>query len=126
MCHGNGIKFEHFSSDALRRSQNARKRTSPSGRPRGPSPHGSKSQQQGLHRRRRKEAPVCANPQRQTRIVTPKSHFVGRLIAHVGFIGAFSMKSVEGCGWKRGTEIKPKPEHMQDSSLQQNHYKHGP
>uniref|UniRef100_A0A3P9M559 Glutamate receptor n=1 Tax=Oryzias latipes TaxID=8090 RepID=A0A3P9M559_ORYLA len=74
MCHGNGIKFEHFSSgltDALRRSQNARKRTSPSGCPRGPSPNGSKSQQQGLRRRRRK-APVSANPQRQTRIVTPK------------------------------------------------------
>ncbi|XP_018555311.1 glutamate receptor ionotropic, NMDA 2A [Lates calcarifer] len=75
MCHGNGIKFEHFSSgftDAVRRNQNASKRTGHGGCLHGPSHHGSKTQHSshGLRRRRRKSS-ATANLQ-QPRFVTPK------------------------------------------------------
>ncbi len=69
------IKFEHFSSgftDAVRRKQNASKRTGHGGCLHGPSHHGSKTQHSshGLRRRRRKTS-ATANPQ-QPRFVTPK------------------------------------------------------
>ncbi|KAK5899253.1 hypothetical protein CesoFtcFv8_008749 [Champsocephalus esox] len=75
MCHGNGIKFEHFSSgftDAVRRNHNASKRTGHGGCLHGPSDHGSKTQHSshGLRRRRRKTS-ATANLQ-QPRFVTPK------------------------------------------------------
>uniref|UniRef100_A0AAQ5ZKS6 Glutamate receptor n=1 Tax=Amphiprion ocellaris TaxID=80972 RepID=A0AAQ5ZKS6_AMPOC len=75
MCHGNGIRLEHFSSgftDAVRRNQNASKRTGHGGCLRGPSHHASKTQHSshGLRRRRRKTS-ATANLQ-QPRIVTPK------------------------------------------------------
>ncbi|TDH15739.1 hypothetical protein EPR50_G00013080 [Perca flavescens] len=75
MCHGNGIKFEHFSSgftDAVRRNQNASKRTGHGGCLHGPSDHGSKTQHSshGLRRRRRKTS-ATANLQ-QPRFVTTK------------------------------------------------------
>lgn len=69
------IKFEHFSAgltDAVRRNQNASKRTGHGGCLHGPSHHGSKTQHSshGLRRRRRKSS-ATANPQ-QPRFVTPK------------------------------------------------------
>lgn len=69
------IKFEHFSSsftDAVRRNQNASKRTGHGGCLHGPSCHGSKTQHSshGLRRRRRKTS-ATANLQ-QPRFVTPK------------------------------------------------------
>uniref|UniRef100_A0A7N6BRZ4 Glutamate receptor n=1 Tax=Anabas testudineus TaxID=64144 RepID=A0A7N6BRZ4_ANATE len=75
MCHGNGIKFEHFSSgfiDAVRRNHNASKRTGHGGCLHGPSRHGNKTQHasHGLRRRRRKTS-ATANLQ-QPRVVTRK------------------------------------------------------
>lgn len=69
------IKFEHFSSgltDAVRRNQNASKRTGHGGCLHGPSHHGSTTQHSshGLRRRRRKTS-ATANLQ-QPRFVTPK------------------------------------------------------
>ncbi|KAM4584994.1 glutamate receptor ionotropic, NMDA 2A-like [Odontesthes bonariensis] len=75
MCHGNGIKFEHFSfgfTDAVRRARHASQRSGRGGRLRAPSPHGSKSRHSshGLSRRRRKSS-ASAHPQRPG-FVTPK------------------------------------------------------
>lgn len=69
------IKFEHFSSgftDAVRRNQNASKRTGHGGCLHGPSHHGIKTQHSshGLRRRRRKTS-ATANLQ-QPSFVTPK------------------------------------------------------
>ncbi|XP_038141247.1 glutamate receptor ionotropic, NMDA 2A isoform X1 [Cyprinodon tularosa] len=79
MCHRNGIKFEHCSSgftDAVRRNQNASKRSGLCGGLHGPPPHGSTSQQQhsthGLRRRRRKTSSTPTPHQRQRFFVTPK------------------------------------------------------
>lgn len=68
-------KFEHFSSgltDAVRRNQNASKRTGHGGCLHGPSHHGSETQRSshGLRRRRRKTS-ATANLQ-QPHFVTPK------------------------------------------------------
>ncbi|KAF7663440.1 hypothetical protein LDENG_00209900 [Lucifuga dentata] len=75
MCHGNGIKFEHFSSgftDTVRRNQNVSRRTGHGGCLYGPSHHGSETQDSphGLTRRRRKTSGT-ANLQ-QPHFVTPK------------------------------------------------------
>ncbi|XP_071378966.1 glutamate receptor ionotropic, NMDA 2A [Centroberyx affinis] len=75
MCHGNGIKFEHFSSGlagAVRRTQNVSGRPGHGGCLYGRSHHGSKTQDSphGLTRRRRKTS-ATANLQ-QPRFVTPK------------------------------------------------------
>lgn len=69
------IKFEHFSSgftDAVRRNQNASKRTGDGGCLHGASHHGTKTQHSshGLRRRRRKSS-ATATPQKP-RFVTPK------------------------------------------------------
>uniref|UniRef100_A0A1A8HKQ0 Glutamate receptor n=1 Tax=Nothobranchius korthausae TaxID=1143690 RepID=A0A1A8HKQ0_9TELE len=82
MCHGNGIKFEHFSfgfTNAVRRNRHASKRTGRGGCLHGFSPHRhnnnhNKTQHSphGLRRRRRK-APTTPQPRpQQPRVVTPK------------------------------------------------------
>ncbi|KAI3352476.1 hypothetical protein L3Q82_005426 [Scortum barcoo] len=76
MCHGNGIKFEHFSSgfaDAVRRNQNASKRTGHGGCLHGPPSHHGGTTQHSSHglRRRRRKPSATANLQ-QPRFVTPK------------------------------------------------------
>lgn len=78
------IKFEHFSSgftDAVRRNQNASKRTGHGGCLHRPSDHGSKTQHSshGLRRRRRKTSRTENLP--QPRFVTPKVRRSERLPA---------------------------------------------
>ncbi|XP_054912457.1 glutamate receptor ionotropic, NMDA 2A isoform X1 [Poeciliopsis prolifica] len=79
MCHGNGTKFQHFSSgftDAVRRNQNASKPTGLRGRLRGASHYGSTTQQQHstleLRRRRCKTSTAPTLQQLPRFIVTPK------------------------------------------------------
>ncbi|XP_029706386.1 glutamate receptor ionotropic, NMDA 2A isoform X1 [Takifugu rubripes] len=73
MCHGNGIKFEHFSFGlTVKRNRNASKRRGHGGWPQGPPRHATKPPHpRHGHRRRSRTTSSTAKPQ-QSRIVTQK------------------------------------------------------